>query len=175
MSEPIHDVWLSLGSNLGDRYEHLMGGLAFLLANGLELRNCSGIYETEPVGYTEQPSFYNMAVHCRTSLEPLALLEICRQAEKAYKRQRTLRWGPRTLDVDILLIDDLIIDWPELTVPHPRMAERAFVLGPLGEMDRDLLAKWNLPWIHEGIVLKIAAADVKMNITGEIEGQGKDI
>lgn len=167
MSGQIYDVWLSLGSNLGNRYENLMGGLAFLLANSLELRNCSGIYETEPVGYTDQPPFFNMAVHCSTSLEPLELLEVCRQAERAYKRERTLRWGPRTLDVDILLIDDLTIDLPDLTVPHPRMGERAFVLGPLGEMDMSLLAKRGLPWIHEGIVLKIPAANVKMDIAGE--------
>lgn len=164
MTASTHEAWLSLGSNLGDRYETLLGGAAYLLKHGLELRNCSGIYETKPVGYTDQPDFYNMVVQIATGLEPLALLDICQKAENEYRRERTLRWGPRTLDVDILLYDELRLDTDRLTLPHPRMGERAFVLGPLGDTDPGLLHKFGLPHLREGIVLQIPAADVKMRL-----------
>jgi len=162
--ESVHQVWLSLGSNLGDRYENLLGGASYLLDQGLELLNNSGVYETAPVGYTDQPDFYNMALHLSTVLDPLELLKLCQQAEFEHKRERTVRWGPRTLDVDILLYDRVELDLPELTLPHPRMAERAFVLGPLGEMDPGLLRKLGLEENREGIVLQIHAADVRMRL-----------
>ncbi|MCL1804533.1 MAG: 2-amino-4-hydroxy-6-hydroxymethyldihydropteridine diphosphokinase [Clostridiales bacterium] len=161
-----HDVWLSLGSNIGDRLAALAGGLRYLLDHGLELVDCSGVYETEPVGYEEQPDFYNMVVRAATDLAPLELLGICREAEEEQRRERTIRWGPRTLDVDILLYDDLVMDTQELTLPHPRMGERAFVLGPLGDMDPGLLNKLGLPHLIKGIVLQIPAADVRMMIAG---------
>jgi len=164
----VHQVWLSLGSNLGDRFEHLQEGAAFLLAHGLTLLNCSGVYETIPVGYTDQPDFLNMVVHASTALEPLALLEVCQQAEKARQRERIIHWGPRTLDVDILLYDELILDHPDLTLPHPRMAERAFVLGPLEEMDPGLMKKLGLSGVFEGIVLKTPAEHVKIRIANRI-------
>ncbi|MCL2166483.1 MAG: 2-amino-4-hydroxy-6-hydroxymethyldihydropteridine diphosphokinase [Clostridiales bacterium] len=159
--KPFAQTWLSLGSNLGDRLDNLLAGAAFLLSHGLEWKNCSGVYETEPVGYTAQPDFLNMVIHGETRLSPLDLLEVCQQAEKALLRERTIRWGPRTLDVDILLIDDLVLDLPALTLPHPRMAERAFVLGPLGEMDPGLMEKWALPHITEGIRLRMPASDFR--------------
>ena len=161
-----HEAWLSLGSNLGDRLAALTGGVRYLLDQGLELIDCSGVYETEPVGYEDQPDFYNMVVHIGTALKPLELLKVCQQAEKAYRRERTVRWGPRTLDVDILLYDELILDTEELTLPHPRMGERAFVLGPLGEIEPALLKELGLPHLSNGIVLQITSADVKMIIVG---------
>ena len=163
-SAKAREVWLSLGSNLGDRCENLLQGAAYLLTHGLSPVDCSGIYETEPVGYTDQPDFLNMVLHATSDLMPMYLLQLCQQAEAVLLRERTIRWGPRTLDVDILLIDDLVLDRPDLTLPHPRMAERAFVLGPLAEMNPDLLKKWGLPDIREGIVLKIPAEDVKIRL-----------
>ena len=163
-SKKTSQVWLSLGSNMGDRYETLLGGLAYLLSHGLELLHCSGVYETEPVGYTDQPAFYNMVIHAATELSPHALLELCQQAETAHKRTRAVRWGPRTLDVDILLYGDIVLDLPELTLPHPRMGERAFVLGPLGDMDPELLRRMGLPHLQNGIVLHIPADDVKISL-----------
>ena len=157
-------VWLSLGSNMGDRYETLLGGLECLLDGGLEMKDCSGVYETEPVGYIDQPNFLNMVLHVAARLDPWELLSLCQSAEQAHKRERGIRWGPRTLDVDILLYGDVRLATPELTIPHPRMAERAFVLGPLGDMDPELLRERGLPHIRTGIVLHIPAADVKMRI-----------
>ena len=159
---PAHQAWLSLGSNMGDRLGYLLGGAGYVLANGASLRDNSGIYETVPVGVEDQEDFYNMAIHIETGLEPMALLRLCQRAEAAFHRERVLRWGPRTLDVDILLYDELTLDLPELTLPHPRMGQRAFVLGPLAEISPALFPQWGLPNLREGIVLKIPARDVRM-------------
>jgi 2-amino-4-hydroxy-6-hydroxymethyldihydropteridine diphosphokinase len=164
-----HKAWLSLGSNIGDRYDTLVGGVRYLLGCGLALLDCSGVYETEPVGYEAQPYFYNMVIHVATLLEPLDLLGVCQRAEKAHRRERTIRWGPRTLDIDILLYDDLKLDLPELTLPHPRMGERAFVLGPLGDVAPGLLKSYGFSHLHNGIVLQIPAGDVKMKIADDAE------
>jgi len=164
MKDTASPVWLSLGSNLGDRYENLIKGLAFLRDNGLSLMRNSGVYETEPVGYTDQPAFFNITVQGTTSLDPHAFLAVCQKAEEALGRKTSFRWGPRTLDVDILLYDDLRMDLPELTIPHPRMAQRAFVLAPLEEMDPDIMEKWRLPSMKEGTVLIIPAQDVTIRM-----------
>lgn len=163
MKETRH-IWLSLGSNLGDRYDHLLSAIVYLESHGVRMVKYSGVYETAPVGYTDQPDFYNMVVHAGTSLEPLALLRVCQGAEDACLRERAIRWGPRTLDVDILRIGHIALDLPELTLPHPRMAERAFVLGPLEDMEPGLLEKWGLPCLREGIALKIPVEDVIMSL-----------
>jgi len=144
--------------------ENLLGGMAYLFDHGLDLLDCSGVYETEPVGVTEQPLFYNIVVHAATRLEPFVLLDVCQQAEKAQRRERGARWGPRTLDVDVLLYNEVRMDLPELTIPHPRMRERAFVLGPLEDIDPEVLRRWDFPVLREGIVLQIPAADVKMGL-----------
>lgn len=163
--EQEHQVWLSLGSNMGDRFETLIGGAVYLLTHGLKLICCSGVYETEPVGYADQPDFYNMVLHGASALEPLALLALCQQAEKAYLRERVIHWGPRTLDVDILYIGEMILDMPELTIPHPRIPERAFVLGPLADMEPGILEKWKLSAKYEGIRLIVPAQDVLARLT----------
>lgn len=160
----MHQAVLSLGSNLGDRYENLAEGAAYLSTHGLTLIDCSSVYETEPVGYTDQPDFLNIVLRVATVLAPLDLLEVCQQAERARLRERTVHWGPRTLDVDILLYDEVIMDDPVLTLPHPRMAERAFVLGPLAEMDAALIEKHGLIGKSDGIILKIPAADVRIKL-----------
>ena len=163
-----HQAWLSLGGNLGNRFENIVGGAKYLLQHGFSFVNCSGIYETEPAGYADQPRFFNLVLHLATSLDPPGALKLCQQAEKTYGRERPFRWGPRTLDVDILLYDDLTLDLPDLTIPHPRLAERAFVLGPLEDMDPGILDKWGLPSLRGGIVLLIPDADVKIELTGAV-------
>lgn len=161
-ADTLQTVWLSLGSNLGDRLENLIRGMGILLTGGLEFADCSGIYETDPVGFEAQPPFYNLVLKARTSLLPHEILALCHQAEKALGRERKLRWGPRTLDVDILLIGERRLSAPDLEVPHPRMKERAFVLGPLEDMDPEILQKWGFPSIRNGIDLKISASDVRI-------------
>lgn len=137
------DVLLSLGTNTGDRLETLTAAV-FVLddVEGLAVADVSGVYETPPwpppgePGSVEQPPFYNLVVRGVTTLEPHALLAELQLIEAAFgrDRDREVRWGPRTLDIDLLLHGDREIDTPDLVVPHPRMAERAFVLVPLLEV-----------------------------------------
>jgi len=128
-------VYLGLGSNLGDRLAALAGGVAELEQEGVRLIERSSIYETEPVGIAEQPWYLNQVVAGRTRHAPLELLERCLRIEARFGRERTeVRFGPRFLDIDILLYGDQVIDQERLTVPHPRMHERRFVLVPLVEI-----------------------------------------
>ena len=129
------EVYLSLGSNQGDRREHLQAALDLLAAEPeVEIIKVSSRYESEPWGLTEQPDFYNAVVQIRTTLSPFCLLDVCQRIEKQRQRVRTVRWGPRTLDIDILTYDELQQDTPRLTLPHPRMQERNFVIVPLAEI-----------------------------------------
>lgn len=133
---PTVQAYISLGSNLGDRLGHLARGLRHLLAPGqVDLVAVSSVYETEPWGKTDQGPFLNAAVAVRTALEPRELLYACRAAERAEGRVRLERWGPRTLDVDIVLYGEVSLSEPDLVIPHPRLAERAFVLVPLLEIE----------------------------------------
>jgi len=129
-------VYLGLGSNLGDRLDNLnRARRALRRLPATTLLAVSGCYETEPVGGPPgQSSYYNAVVCLTTSLEPHALLRQTRRIERACGRVRDERWGPRTLDIDILLYDDRISDDPELILPHPRLHERGFVLAPLAEL-----------------------------------------
>ena len=122
---------LSAGSNLGDRKGNLARGMSALLGSGLRVRRVSPVFETEPVGLREQPWFLNVALEIETHLPPDELLSACLEIEAGLGRVRTIIGGPRTLDLDILLYGDLIIDKPGLRIPHPRMALRRFVLEPL--------------------------------------------
>ncbi|MDF2837017.1 MAG: 2-amino-4-hydroxy-6-hydroxymethyldihydropteridine pyrophosphokinae [Paenibacillus sp.] len=129
------EAYIALGSNMGDREAHLMRAIAELDAQpGIVVTKVSGIYETDPVGYTDQPAFLNMAVAIRTSLGPLELLRTQLRLESLLGRIRQVRWGPRTIDLDLLLYDNVRMDLEELTLPHPRMMERAFVLVPLHDV-----------------------------------------
>ena len=128
-------VFLSLGSNIGDRIGFLKKALSLLSAHAdIDIRNVSSVYETDPVGYTEQDCFLNLVCRIDTDLSPLALLHYIHQVENILGRERTIRFGPRTIDIDILTYDDLVMDDGELTIPHPRMKERAFVQIPLREI-----------------------------------------
>ena len=125
-------AYLSLGSNLGDRAGYLRAGVA-AVASG-DPHRVSPVYETEPVGGPAQGPFLNCVVELETDASPHELLERCRSAEAAAERVRTVRHGPRTLDADVLLVGDLRVAEAELTVPHPRMRERRFVLQPLYDL-----------------------------------------
>ncbi len=130
-------AFLGLGSNLGDRQAQLEDAVAHLP----DVVNVSSIWETAPVGGPEQGAFLNMVVELSTDRTARQLLTACQEREQAAERVREERWGPRTLDVDVLWIDGERVDEHDLIVPHPRMFERAFVLVPLGELAPDLLPK----------------------------------
>jgi len=124
---------------MGRRARMLAEALAALQAqDGLELGAASSVYETDPVGVTEQPAFLNMVARFRCTLTPAGLLEAVRSVEAKRGRVRTMRWGPRTIDVDVLLIGGLRVQTDELTVPHPELTRRQFVLIPLAEIDPGL-------------------------------------
>ena len=133
-------AFLGLGSNLGNRLAFLRGGRDILGKQaGIELIQASGVYETEAIGGPpDNPLFLNAVLQIQTSLEPDQLLEACLEAENEFGRSRAVRWAPRTLDIDILFYDDQVLCEEHLTVPHPRLQERAFVLAPLLGIAPDL-------------------------------------
>ncbi|HSA96595.1 MAG TPA: 2-amino-4-hydroxy-6-hydroxymethyldihydropteridine diphosphokinase [Acidobacteriota bacterium] len=131
--------YLGLGSNLGRRRANLARARRLLDAGGARIAAASSIYETEPVDRPDQPWFLNQVVEVRTELEPPALLRLARSVEDALGRVRTVEKGPRPIDVDILLAGDLVVDAPDLVVPHPRLHLRNFVLIPLAEIAPDLV------------------------------------
>lgn len=131
------NAYLGLGSNLGDRLANLTRAVELLAAQpGVSVIRSSRVYETQPVG-PPQPDYLNAVVEVRTELEPRALLDACRAIEGALGRERAERWGPRTIDVDVLTMGEEVVDEPDLVIPHPRMHERGFVLAPLHELDPD--------------------------------------
>ena len=152
-------VYLGLGSNLGQREENLVEAIRLLGANrvhtalpsaspeaapaanidDIQTLRVSSIYETAPWGYDDQPDFLNCVLQARSSLPPVRLLERVKSVEEEMGRQPSVRYGPRPIDVDILLYDDIIVDFPNLQIPHPRLHQRAFVLIPLAELQRDLV------------------------------------
>jgi 2-amino-4-hydroxy-6-hydroxymethyldihydropteridine diphosphokinase len=132
-----HITYLSLGSNLGDRLVNLRNAINNLPPR-IQPVVQSSVYETEPWGYSDQPAFLNQVIKAETALDPLELLAFLKETELDLGRQETFRFGPRLIDLDILFFDDLVLDTPKLTIPHPRIAERAFVLVPLGEIALDL-------------------------------------
>jgi len=127
-------VYLSLGSNLGDRSAMLHTGIAALAKENVHVRIISSFYETEPVDFLDQPWFLNCVVEAETNLSPLELLRALRRIESLIGSKKEFEKGPRLLDMDILLYGDETIDLPELQIPHPRMFQRKFVLAPLAEI-----------------------------------------
>lgn len=127
-------VYLGLGSNLGDRHKNLQDALERLASPRLRVVKLSSIYETEPVDYTDQRWFLNQVAEVETDLFPMQLLALIGKTERALGRVRTIPKGPRTIDIDILLYGKSIIQCEGLEVPHPRIAERRFVLAPLAEI-----------------------------------------
>jgi 2-amino-4-hydroxy-6-hydroxymethyldihydropteridine diphosphokinase len=128
-------AYLALGSNLGDRLANLQRAVDMLDAcEGVRVLRSSRVFETEPVG-PPQPDYLNAVIEVETTRAPRALLDACLGVEAEMWRVRAERWGARVIDVDMLTFDDVRVDEPGLAVPHPRMAERAFVLVPLGDLD----------------------------------------
>ena len=134
----VKTVFLSLGSNVGDREHMLQEARRLLEESSLRIIRASSVYETEPQDVKSQPWFLNFVLEVETSLFPMQLLARVQKVEKQLGRQRRYARGPRTIDVDILLFGDSVIDSPNLVVPHPRMAGRRFVLEPLAELAPDL-------------------------------------
>ena len=146
----MNGVYLALGSNLGDRAAHLQSAVDALdVADGVRVISVSRVYETEPVGGPPQPDYLNAVVSVDTKLDSRALLTLAQSIEAVAGRLRggsggdssVVRWGPRTLDVDVLVVGDERVEEPDLVVPHPRMTERPFVLAPLADLDPDLVAE----------------------------------
>ncbi len=151
---PSRRAYLALGSNLGDRLAHLQHALDRLRdTDTVTLNAVSRVYETDPVGGPEQGAYLNAVVAVDTDLSPRALLALAHRLERDAQRVRRERWGPRTLDVDILLYGDLRIEEEDLVIPHPRMWERGFVLAPLRDVAPHLVdahASW--PGVREAAV-----------------------
>lgn len=142
-------AYLGLGSNIGDRASFLKQALEQLdNVPGVRVIRCSSIYETDPYGPVEQNDFLNLAVQIETIMPPLALLDTVQQIEKAMLRKREIHWGPRTIDLDILLYDQTIIHTERLALPHPEIARRAFVLKPMAEIAPHLV----LPGINRSMI-----------------------
>ncbi|GJQ58693.1 MAG: 2-amino-4-hydroxy-6-hydroxymethyldihydropteridine diphosphokinase [Candidatus Scalindua sp. AMX11] len=134
------NVYLGIGSNLGNRKKNLDDAVARIAAfDGVCLITRSGYYETDPVGGPQQPDYLNCVVAVQTEIEPVQLLRMLKRIEKELGRRPGVRWGPRVIDIDILLYDDMVINHEDLKIPHERMHERMFVLEPLNEISPDLI------------------------------------
>ncbi|MCY8144599.1 2-amino-4-hydroxy-6-hydroxymethyldihydropteridine diphosphokinase [Bacillus haynesii] len=145
-------AYIALGSNIGRREEYLKKAVSLLHHHpSVQVTDISSIYETDPVGYTDQDLFLNMAAAIKTSLSPFELLDLTQRIEKELGRKRDIRWGPRTADLDILLYNRENIETEQLIVPHPRMHERLFVLVPLLEIYPDLEGVVNHAKNQEGV------------------------
>lgn len=133
-------VYLGIGSNIGNRKENCLEAIRLLEESPfISVIKRSSLYETEPVGYQNQQKFINCVVEIETTLEPEKLLRVCEENEKALGRRKGVRWGPRTLDIDILLYNNQVINQRGLRIPHPLMHERGFVLIPLSEIAPDAI------------------------------------
>lgn len=132
-------ILIGLGSNIGDREGHIVAAVRMLHRHPLiRVVKVSSLYETAPVGYTDQADFLNAVIRIESSIPPQELLDVCRGIEAGLGRVREARWGPRTIDIDILLYDDIVIQADLLTLPHPRLQDRRFVLVPIDEIAPEL-------------------------------------
>ena len=131
-------AYLGLGANLGDRAANMRDALKRIDGDACRVTAISSLYAAAPVGVEDQPEFLNAVVQIETALPPTDLLALCGSIELEMGRERTIRWGPRVMDIDILLYNDVTLESEDLTIPHPRMMERAFVLAPLAEIAPDV-------------------------------------
>jgi len=160
----MEQVLIGFGSNLGDSVRICLGAIKILHDHPkIHLLKVSSLYRTEPVGMVEQDWFINGVIQCETSMEPEILLEITGRIEEDFGRVRQIRWGPRSLDLDILSFGEREITLPRLTVPHPRLHERLFVLTPLMEIAPR--------WVHP--VMKISAHDLLARLS--LQGNGPKV
>lgn len=135
----MNKAYLGLGTNMGDRIEYISKACEILEQNNHIFKvKKSKLYETKAWGYTNQADFLNMCVEIETDLNPNSLLKVCQEIEQKLDRKRIIRWGPRTIDVDILFFNDIILEANDLLIPHPRIKERAFVLIPLIDLNNTL-------------------------------------
>jgi 2-amino-4-hydroxy-6-hydroxymethyldihydropteridine diphosphokinase len=155
VSRTARRVFLSLGSNVGDRSAHLAQAVESLP----DVVAVSPTYETDPVGGPEQGAYLNLVVELATAIEPRELLAICHRLEANAERVREERWGPRTLDIDVVWVEGVESDDPALTLPHPRWMERRFVLAPLRDLAPDLVSERDLK-LADGSVRRIDPSGV---------------
>lgn len=136
----MNKAYLGIGTNMGDRFDNLSSACRILRESDYiyEVKE-SKLYETKPWGYAEQADFLNICVEIETEFEPYELLEYCQKIEQDLNRERIIHWGPRTIDVDVLFFNDVISTDDKLTIPHPRIQDRAFVLIPLMDLNEELL------------------------------------
>lgn len=166
-------AYIALGSNITPRDNYLKQAVQSLQqTDHIDVINESHIYETEPVGYMDQGNFLNMVVEIKTSLKPLELLNCCQLIEEHLGRKREIRWGPRTIDLDILLYNQENIITEQLIVPHPRMHERAFVLIPL----KDVSPTVNVPILNKTVTAILAETpiDEKRGVIEWVPSNGED-
>lgn len=135
-----HQVYIGIGSNMGDREQIIREAIESISSHDLiRIKQVATLIETEAWGNVEQSTFLNGAIHIETLLNPSVLMTYLLEVEQEFDRKREIKWGPRTIDLDILLYDDLITDDPHITLPHPLMTQRAFVLEPLCELNANLV------------------------------------
>lgn len=135
----MNKAYLGLGTNIEDRLNYLNQACMYLNSHeDINITNKSSIYETKAWGYTNQNDFLNMCIEIKTNLNPQGLLKVCNEVEEKLNRERIIRWGPRTIDVDILFFNNISIKEENLEIPHPRIKERAFVLIPLMDINPSL-------------------------------------
>lgn len=150
----MNKAYIGLGSNISPRLSYLNEAVTALQAvEQISITNQSAIYQTDPVGYEDQNKFLNQVIEIETTLKPVELLEACQSVEEKLGRERTVRWGPRTIDLDLLLYNEEIIELDQLLIPHPRMVQRAFVLVPLTELDSEI----HIPTVNKTVKQQLAS------------------
>ncbi|KKI91573.1 2-amino-4-hydroxy-6-hydroxymethyldihydropteridine pyrophosphokinase [Bacillus sp. SA1-12] len=166
------EAYIALGSNMGNREEHLKEAIQTLhLHPSITVEKISSIYETDPIGFTDQDEFLNMVIKINTDLSAFELLNVLQEIEITHDRKREVKWGPRTLDLDILLYNHENIEAEQLIVPHPRMHERAFVLIPLSELDRNI----RIPLMKESLLTIIDQLQDKEGVRIWKQKNGVDV
>jgi len=147
-------IYISLGSNLQDRKENIRRAVRRLSGHpGIEVVKCSGFYESEPLYFADQPRFLNCVVEIKTGLGLKILFKFCKEVEKSLGRKKSVRYGPRVIDLDILAYGDRVIKTAQIQIPHPRLEERRFVLEPLSELDPG----WEHPVSRKNVLELLAA------------------
>jgi 2-amino-4-hydroxy-6-hydroxymethyldihydropteridine diphosphokinase len=165
-------AYLALGSNMGDRFNYLKEAVLLLHEHKeIEVVNTSSVYETDPVGYEDQDAFLNMVIVINTGLSPKELLKFCLKTEAELGRKREIHWGPRTVDIDILLYNQENIETEDLIVPHPRMHHRAFVMIPLLEINEDI----HVPMIEKPVKLWVENLPDKKGVRVWKRKNGEDV
>lgn len=165
----MNKAYLGLGTNMGDRENYLKSAINLLNDNeNIIVTNKSKIYETKAWGYTKQDDFLNICIEIKTSLNEYELLKLCQDIELKLNRERIIRWGPRTIDIDILFFNDITLDDEKLYIPHPRISERAFVLIPLMDINQNLSIKGKVIGEYLNSLTNDEREEVKEYIGNEI-------